>query len=284
MKDSYFESSFAKNCKFHWDFIKNFEDKDRWDILAEQYLDSREIDESLVDLIPKKIHQIWIGSKPLPNKYKKWMKTWQSINKDWEYKLWTDLDIKKMELFNQKAYNSSSNVGFKSDILRYEILNKYGGLYIDTDLECVRKIPNYLRKFDFISCIIFDKTPQIANGFIMSRPNGDLTSLLLKSIQVPKNNRSAFEILNCSGPNFLTNKYFSLEAKKRKKILILPSDYFYPLPNFLLNTKIEKKEYLTEKTIGIHYWEVSWMKGNLIQRIINKLSKQAKKIRKKLKN
>lgn len=271
MKDSYFESSFAKNCKYHWNFIKNFEDKERWEILAEQYEEKKSYSESSINLVPKKIHQIWIGPKKLPRKYKEWMKSWQYFHKDWEYKLWTDEDIKDIKFHNKKIYDSSNNIGFKSDILRYEILYKYGGIYIDTDLECVKKIPNYFREYEFISCIVFNKTPQINNALIISKPRANLISKMVKSIKIQKNDTSALETLSCSGANLLTKQYFSLTIKERSENLILPSDYFYPLPNFLVNTKITKKDFLTDKTIGIHYWEVSWMKGNFIKRVINKL-------------
>ena len=49
-------------------------------------------------------------------------------------------DLKLMILKNQKAYSSAKNWGMKSDILRYEILQKFGGVYIDTDYECLQNI------------------------------------------------------------------------------------------------------------------------------------------------
>jgi Glycosyltransferase sugar-binding region containing DXD motif len=41
---------------------------------------------------------------------------------------------------NKEAFLSAYNYGMKSDILRYEILHSYGGVYIDTDYECVMNI------------------------------------------------------------------------------------------------------------------------------------------------
>ena len=48
--------------------------------------------------------------------------------------------MKSLTLKNQKAYSMAKNWGMKSDILRYEILQKFGGVYIDTDYECVLNI------------------------------------------------------------------------------------------------------------------------------------------------
>lgn len=43
--------------------------------------------------IPKKIHQIWLGS-PLPEKFARLAATWKQHHPDWEYmQLWTDQDI-----------------------------------------------------------------------------------------------------------------------------------------------------------------------------------------------
>ena len=43
--------------------------------------------------IPKKIHQIWIGPKKMPNNYKIWTETWKKYNPSWHYKLWTEKDL-----------------------------------------------------------------------------------------------------------------------------------------------------------------------------------------------
>ena len=49
-------------------------------------------------------------------------------------------DVKSIILKNKKAYSLAKNWGMKSDILRYEILQKFGGVYIDTDYECLQNI------------------------------------------------------------------------------------------------------------------------------------------------
>lgn len=282
MNDLFFESLFAKNSKFHWDFLKTFKDKSKWELLAKQYSNFRktEIEEKVNNnLIPKKIHQVWIGPRPLPKKYKKWMDSWKIINKDWEYKLWTNKDLKHIKLINQKLFEGSNNIGFKSDILRYEILYQIGGLYIDTDLECIKKIPENFCNYDFISCIVFRNSPQIANGAILSKPKSLLIKNIIRKIANPKNEKSALDILKSSGADLVTKEYFLLKKYYREKCLILPSDYFYPWPNFLLYPNLKIRNFITDKTIGIHYWEVSWTKGNLLNRAYQKLKLIIKRIK-----
>ena len=137
-------------------------DIDKWNILSnyfKTYYEELNNDISLKK-DPKKIHQIWIGPKKIPSRYLNWGKSWIKNNPQWEYKLWTNREINQLSMINSSLYDSTKNIGFKSDIARYEILYKYGGIYIDTDFECIKEIPNNLRYFDFVACLGFDYTLQ----------------------------------------------------------------------------------------------------------------------------
>jgi len=43
-------------------------------------------------------------------------------------------------LRNKTAYMAAPNFGQKADILRYELLQRHGGIYVDVDMECVRSL------------------------------------------------------------------------------------------------------------------------------------------------
>ena len=62
-----------------------------------------------------------------------------------------------------------------------------------------------------------------------------------------------------------------LQMRTKNQVLILPSNFFYPYPNFMLNKQVNKYKEITDVSIGIHHWEMTWMKGNLFNRIKNKL-------------
>lgn len=89
--------------------------------------------------IPKIIHQIWIGDKSkAPINY---MNTWKM--KGWEYKLWTEKEIDALNLKNKKLYDyyiSRQIWHGASDVARVEILERFGGIYIDADTERTAKI------------------------------------------------------------------------------------------------------------------------------------------------
>ena len=46
--------------------------------------------------------------------------------------------------------------------------------------------------------------------------------------------------------------------KKLKNILILPSQYFYPWPNFLLDRRNDCYNFVSKNSYAIHHWEMSW--------------------------
>lgn len=268
---NFFESEFAKKSRFHWDFISDYEEKERWNYLALQYQNNKIIKSAeKSNKIPKIIHQIWIGPKRLPNKYKKWMSSWKLFNPDWQYIFWDNKKIMELDIIHSKAYKQINNYGFKSDLLRYEILKKYGGLYVDTDFECIKKLPGYLLEFNFVSGVVFDNAPIINNAMILTKPNSLIINRLLKEITL-NNSLKELSVFEASGPLLLTKIYFNLNESEKKKCLITPSNYFYPFPHFLLEKNLDIKKFISKDSIGIHHWERSWFMKPIFIKILLKL-------------
>lgn len=85
-------------------------------------------------MIPKRIHLIWIGPHEPP-----WpcIETWRTdliaTCPGWDVWLWRDRDIDQLQLENREAYERTASLCGKADIARYEIVYRYGGVYIDAD-------------------------------------------------------------------------------------------------------------------------------------------------------
>jgi GT2 family glycosyltransferase len=93
--------------------------------------------------IPKIIHQIWIGPKPRPSKL---MDSWATKNPEFEYILWNEAEFEKRGIIFecQEKIDSIEEICGKVDIMRLEILYKYGGIYIDADSICIEPFDTYL--------------------------------------------------------------------------------------------------------------------------------------------
>ena len=97
-------------------------------------------------MIPKIIHQLWIGPKTPPTKL---MQTWKDIHVPLGYKyiFWNEEEMKKRGFVSelQDKVNAMDEWNGKADILRWEILYKYGGIFVDADSICIEPFCDLLK-------------------------------------------------------------------------------------------------------------------------------------------
>lgn len=262
------------------EFLKN------WTLLEDLYIKNfiKNTKKSEEPIIPKIIHQIWIGSY-LPEQYLEFSKTWQEKHPDWEYKLWTDKEIENENLINRKLYNRVENLGAKADILRCEILFKYGGVYADTDFICLKPFDDLVNRLDFI-CGIHDHFKfVIPNSIIGGRKEHPIFNeaiKLMKEVNVDNNlMKDNNYLMNTIGPGLLTKAIMKIlnDDNLCGKSVVFPSTYFYPAPASVRNEGVEyMKKYIKDESYAVHLWEVSWTKKKkkslfkrALKKILNKL-------------
>lgn len=97
----------------------------------------------LVPCIPRTLHCIWVGDAPLPPAARHNLDTWaELLGQQWQIKLWTNADLTDAVLPGpvwSKVVEAPHGIQ-KADILRYHILSKYGGWYMDLDFEPVQSL------------------------------------------------------------------------------------------------------------------------------------------------
>jgi mannosyltransferase OCH1-like enzyme len=217
-------------------------------------------------VIPRKIHQIWLGGT-LPIKYYRIIKTWIELHPGWEYKLWTDKDVDALNLVNKKLYDAIDNVGVKSDILRYEILYRYGGLYIDTDFKCIKPFDDLLY-LDFFSGE-GDETPRRTyNGLIACKPKHPLLLSLIDGLKERELNppKNYGEVMTMVGPEYFNGRVVLYLQSSKDKTVMFPYKFFYPFPardrldvDIQQNRDLSKiNAYITPQTYCVHLWHTSW--------------------------
>ncbi len=79
--------------------------------------------------VPPMVHFVWIGSA-LPAKYRATIAQIAEDNPSHSCVTWS---APPFELQNQDLYDAETNLGAKADILRYELVHRYGGIYLDVD-------------------------------------------------------------------------------------------------------------------------------------------------------
>jgi mannosyltransferase OCH1-like enzyme len=89
-------------------------------------------------LIPRIFHQIWVGPEPLPDEYAAYGRTWLQHHPGWELKVWTEDNLP--EGLRTEVYERLRAPAERANILRLELLQREGGVYVDTDFEALRSI------------------------------------------------------------------------------------------------------------------------------------------------
>lgn len=210
--------------------------------------------------IPKIIHQIWLGGA-IPQEYADLQATWKKKNPGWEYQLWTDKSVKDLKLINHEIYHKTKSIGAKSDILRYEILFRYGGLYVDTDFECLKPFDEIHHICDFYAGLLASPNPSILIGLIGSTPNNDIIKKNIEEISSVSKKSTPEQIFYSTGPMHFTKCFFNIIRTSNQKCIIFPSTFFYPSPNTNSGLAHDvQKEFIKPESYAIHYWHISWTK------------------------
>ena len=165
--------------------------------------------------IPLKIHFIWLGSF-LPEKYKENILTYKTYNLDYEINLWTDCeplislnnlngihirDVNSLKMNNRDLFDSETNYGFKSDILRYEVVYTEGGIYTDTDSVAVKPFDRIFSR-SFVAYINNDGASYIPNACFGFRRRSKFLRYVISTLRRNFNRRDDRRYR--TGPPFFT--------------------------------------------------------------------------------
>lgn len=208
-------------------------------------------------VIPKIIHYCWFGGQEMPDKNKRCIDSWQKICPDYEIKCWDEknYDVSK----NQYMYDAflRGKWGFVPDYARLDIIYNYGGIYLDTDVELVKR-PDKLLKYD--GFMGFQRNYWIALGLGFGAKKGN------ELIRGLRDDYNAISFINKDGDLNLTAApyYQTLYLKKRKikcnneiqyidNNIIVPTDWFDPQSYDGGTIKT------TKNTISVHHYDESWV-------------------------
>lgn len=207
--------------------------------------------------IPKTIHQIWIGPA-MPEHIGRMTESWRQLHPDWDYKLWTEAEIADLQMRNQTLYDRAERYAlpgrteqFRSDILRYEILATYGGVYVDADFQCLKPIDALLEGVSaftawelqnlWINVAIFGT---VAGHPFVSELREGLTRHVVRATRRGRDRLSGSRL---SGPRYLTRRY---QAGSYPDLTIYPQRWFYP---YAWN-ELDRQGEDFDGAYAVHHW------------------------------
>ncbi len=179
--------------------------------------------------IPKIIHQIWIGPKPAPINL---MNTWKEKHLDFEYIYWNEEEFvnRGFKFKCQDKIDEIEEINGKADIMRWEILYKFGGIFLDADSICIEPFDNELLNK---KCFAGWEQEEVRRGLIATGTMGfpPKHPLLKEAVHWILNNEVSQEkamlmAWQSVGPGLLSRMY---NTGKFDDLFIFPSYTFLPI-------------------------------------------------------
>ena len=219
-------------------------------------------------MIPKVIHYCWFGDAPKPKLAEKCLASWKKFCPNFEIVEWNDKNFDLAQSpYLQRRYERKE-WAFLSDYARLLIVQEYGGLYLDTDVEVVRPLDKLLQFDAFFG---FENREYVNTGQGFGAVAGHpavkaMTSVYENLVPDPS---GAYPIVTCPSLNTQALLPHGLKLDgSRQTVLgaeILPPEYLCPYDDEI------GKLNLTELAYSIHWYGKSWFsKKDLIR---NKLTR-----------
>jgi hypothetical protein len=99
-------------------------------------------------LFPRVFHQVWVGPDSFPEEFRTYQQSWLDNHPGWELRLWTEDNLPHPLRRPEGAERLRSPVE-RCDILRFELVWRFGGIYVDLDFECLLAIEPLIENATF---------------------------------------------------------------------------------------------------------------------------------------
>ena len=208
-------------------------------------------------IIPKTIHYMWLGGKPLPTNLQKCIDSWKKYCPDYEIIEWNEnnYDISKNNYMKQ-AYEKKA-YGFVPDYARFDIIYNYGGIYLDTDVELKSSLDKLLYQEAYCSVEKWQViNPGGGFGAVKGHPaikmfmdERENLSFVLPDGSLNKKTCAYYDTLTALKHGYKING----RNQKINGMNIYTYDYFHPY-DYMSGT-ID----MTSDTVSIHHFNGGWL-------------------------
>lgn len=170
-------------------------------------------------MIPRIFHRVWLDD-PIPPEFEVYWDQFQALHPTFEFYTWDD-SRQLGWIRNQEAFDRADTHAGRSDVLRYEILARVGGVYVDTDVEPLRAFDDLLAKPDpFIG---WEDGNLLCPTVIGSPPGHPAIEALIEALPYWSRRHAG------KPPNLQTGPYFVTRCwRNRDDVRRLPPEAFYP--------------------------------------------------------
>jgi len=226
-------------------------------------------------MIPKLIHQT-AKTRDIPPKWLAYQTKLRALHPDWSYRLWTDEDnlafVKAeypqlLDIYQKLPINI-----MRVDVIRYLIVHKHGGLYLDLDYEMLKPFD----KLDHDIVLPWEsdgefgpENDRVCNSIFAAAPAHPLFKMVIDDLLARPPLDPNVDVLSATGPLFLTRIY--------RQALAAHIDVYTPeRPLFSPYTPHNPRQYKAivkgGVAYGIHHCHGTWREYSLPRRIRDRIT------------
>lgn len=206
-------------------------------------------------LIPKKIHYCWFGGEKLPGHFQKNIDSWRRYCPDYEIIEWNEsnYDVSKNKYMKQ-AYEHKK-WGFVPDYARLDIVNTYGGVYFDTDVQVVKSF-DILLQYEFFCGFESVGSVNFGQGFGAVKNHPVIQEMLhqYENLIFVKEDGTIDTTPSPVYQTAVLERWGLIKngtVQQTEHFLVLSPDFFSPVNEFGYGVP-------TENTFSIHQYVAAW--------------------------
>ena len=209
-------------------------------------------------MIPRIIHYCWFGGNPLPQSAQRCIASWRKFMPDCEIREWNEQNFDVNAHPYTRAAYAAGKYAFVSDFARYKILEEWGGIYFDTDVEAVAPIDDMLKLGAFMG-LEDAQPPTVSSGLVMAvEAHHPITQEMLDFYDAQAKDDSTAMLdtgIVVSGMTEIFIRHGFVRENRYQEVAgvaLYPSEYFDPMDNATGRIK------QTPNTRTIHRYDRTW--------------------------
>ena len=226
-----------------------------------------------MNAIPKIIHQIYNMSgkdAEIRQDYCAYRDTWLKNHTHWEYRYWDHLSARKLieedYAWFLPVYDQYPHFIQRCDAVRYFILHRFGGLYVDMDIENLKPVDEL-----FVNCdlALFKAVKGYANSAMASARGHPLWEAVFKELPLRVENKpqgvtgkpersDSFHICYSTGPILLSDCVEAGGFDQFEATRVHPTYIFEPLSPMEVDGEIIQTND-TSRSYAIHHMSMHWL-------------------------
>jgi mannosyltransferase OCH1-like enzyme len=240
--------------------------------------------------IPYVIHHIWFGI-PLRQEDKDVRATWEKHHPEpWQFVLWTDrvendprgvvartwqevddsiaaghryitVDVEALSFDNRIFFDETVYYGERSDILKWEIIHRMGGMYCDFDFTCLASFDAMHDQYDFYTGMqpLDTSLVQLGAALFAARRGHPILQHAVATIAA---DRVFMPIVIKTGPIHFSKSFLAVAGRNGSRDIAFPASFFYPCG--YCEQDLDETCWRRPESLAVHRWAGSWLKPEAI--------------------